>query len=211
MEQRVISDAEFTSAVKRLNDRIKQFHKLGMTDSQQYKTLLGAPRRLDDNTEIKGALYDLKGLSTRTSTDKLGLSYSYPVLTTKRANYTADQIADIVRLGKRGGQTTVGNAIKQAKEGLKARGINKPLPWQVREQVKVDAETHDFIIKNANDIYLVERFAQAVWRDTKLTPSEQDDILSMYNNPDYWSKNETGKPIFVGDGKGETIKPDTPR
>lgn len=211
--QPIYSDAEIKSAVKRLNDRIKQFYVKDATESEQFYTLLGIPKPskgIPSKVQRQGILVDIPKLSSDLSATIGGKRVTFknvPQLSTVTSIYTPEQIQNIMRYGKKGAKTTAGEAIKTAKKDLKERGIKNPTKAQIKAQIKANRETHDFIEENKNEIYLVKDLADAVRRKGKLTSDEQQRLLSMYDNPDYRDDNNE----FVGDNKGEYLKTGLPR
>ena len=210
--QPTYSDAEIKSAIKRLNDRIKQFYVKDATESEQFYTLLGIPKPkngIPSKVQKQGVLVDMPKLTSNLSATIGGKRVTFnnvPQLTTVTSVYTIEQIQDIMKYGKKGAKTTAGEAVKTAKKDLKDRGIKNPTKAQIKAQIKANRETHEFIEENKNDIYLVKDLADAVRRKGKLTGEEQQRLLSMYDNPDY--RDDNGE--FVGDNNGEYLKMGTP-
>lgn len=204
--QPVYSDAQIVSAIKRLNDRIKQFYKQGLTDSEQFFTLLGQPTKLDDNTTVQGVFTKYPMTKARKSRD-------YPQLIASASAYTPEQQRQIMTFGKIHSQTTAGQAKATAIGVLAQKGITKDTVSEeefknlVKIQARRNKETHEFIIRNADDIYKVQELAQSVWKSEKLTADEQDRLLNMYSNPD-WLDDDGD---FVGDDNNKSyVKKGTP-
>lgn len=198
--QPVYSDAQIVSAIKRLNDRIKQFYKQGLTDSQQFYTLLGQPETLANGIIQQGVFTNYPMAKARKARE-------YPQLIASASAYTPEQQRQIMKFGKIGSQTTAGQAKAGAIRVLKEKGIENPTKDQIKIQARRNKETHDFIVRNADDIYKVQELANAVWKSEKLTADEQDRLLNMYENPDYLDDDGD----FVGDSNNTSyVKQGTP-
>lgn len=202
MADKVYSDAEIISAIKRLNDRIKQFHKQGLTESAQYYTLLGS-KEMDEDIISEGVLLNMPMAKARKNSKR-----TYPQLMSSVNAYTPEQIKEIMKFGKIGARTTAGVAKANVIETLKARGIKEPTKAQIKKQLKLNRRIHDFIVTHSEDIYKVQYLANAVWKSEKLTEQEAEDLLNMYNNPDYIAENGD----FAGDNNFTTYhKEGTPQ
>ena len=198
--QPVYSDAQIVSAIKRLNDRIKQFYKQGLTESQQFYRLLGQPEPLANGIIQQGVFTNYPMAKARKARE-------YPQLIASASAYTPEQQRQIMKFGKIGSKTTAGQAKAGAIRVLKEKGIENPTKDQIKIQARRNKETHDFIMRNADDIYKVQELAQAVWKSDKLTAEEQERLLNMYENPDYLDDDGD----FVGDSNNTTyVKQGTP-
>lgn len=184
-----ISTAKVKSALHRLNDRLQQFQKKGYTDSTDYDQLLNSLQSLSGNR-----------VTFSSKTKRLNLSE-----TTK--NLTFEDVRQILKLGgrqtvkysdstKKFYQLTVSEAKRRATNHLKELGNTNPTDADIKEQLSKENRVHDFIAKNALDIYKVVELRDAVRRpwNEKLSLEEVENLLNMYNNQDYY--NENGE--FVG-------------
>lgn len=204
--QPVYGDAQIVSAIKRLNDRIKQFYKQGLTESQQFYRLLGQPEPLANGIIQQGVFTNYPMAKARKARE-------YPQLIASASAYTPEQQRQIMKFGKIHSQTTAGQAKAGAIRVLAEKGITKDTVSEedfknlIKIQARRNKETHDFIVRNADDIYKVQELANAVWKSEKLTADEQDRLLNMYSNPDYLDDDGD----FVGDDNNKSyVKKGTP-
>lgn len=174
------SKSQISSAIKRINERLADFERKGFTESQAYDTLYQLAKDLNNQNVIKSA-------SGYTKIQGTGVKLN------------ATQIKTLMFHAKR--KNTVGRTIKSgAKElGLKPNKKNQYTKTdleRIRKQVKENKEVHDFIQEHKNDIYDVKYLTNAVRKSEKLTPQERDDLMSMYENPNYYDENG----LWIGDG-----------
>lgn len=180
------------SAIKRINDRLKQFEKQGWTQSQNYKDLVSFANRLSQPL-------------TQTKPKNGGVTYSKIGITPKKATELDKQL--ILKYGSKSSRKTLGNAKKQAEKELKQlveRGTIKPIDKknisekeykQIKENIlknisKASAELHDFIVQNKDTIYLNIELSDIVHSSHnskgRMTPQEKTKLLEMYNNEDWF-------------------------
>lgn len=211
-----VSNSQLMSAIKRINQRLRDFEESGWTDTEQYEELLGVVNRLSKPARQTaprtegGASYTAIGITPKTATPlDIDMIMNYGVHMGSKSAFVKTDSGAYVGLTK-------GQAIKSALrefvslnadefKGMNKKQIQDYARKYRKNELKVIASenkrVHDFIIQHADDIYNVNELAMAVHRSTKLTPAEREKLLHMYENPEYLEDDGT----FRGDSE-EVIK-----
>lgn len=160
----IMAQTQLSKEIKKLNERIADFERNGLTESSQYKTLIS----------------QVHAIGVPVNTTKSGHT---AIKNTKKM--TEEQIAKLSKMAQ--GKNTKGRAVKQAKELLKQEGIEKPTQEQIQETLKIVDDVHEAITQHANEVYSLEmnknseNYVQIHGNNGRFTLSEMKKILDEVN------------------------------
>lgn len=166
-----VDSMKMLNAIKRLNERKREFERQGLTNDVGYKNL----DRL------------MKALPHKTTYDAHGEARYYAIESTKGLDL--HQAKRIIATNNNP-QTTVREAQKKARKLLKARGV-KATKENIKKQINQSGDLHEFIIKHQDAYYGVDngRLKEAVKRKSPDVKLHLDEEAEMYDIMDEYETN----------------------
>ena len=157
-----VDNMKLVNALKRLNERKREFERQGLTNDVGYKNLDRLMKALPHNS-IEYANGEVR---------------YYAKESTK--NLTPSMAKRVVAVNNNP-RTTVSSAKKEARQLLKARGI-KPTKEALKKQIQMTGDLHDFIEHHTDAYYGIPHMAEAVRRrspDAKLHKDEEAEFYDL--------------------------------
>lgn len=153
-----VEQAKLVSAVKRLNERMRDLERRGLQGSQAYQNLsswvANMPNKIDKTGTVRAVqTYKLTPAQARRT---------MAISNNKNA--------------------TAGAEIKRAKEFFREIGI-KPTEEEIKRNISQRGDLHEFIVNNTQAYYGTELHT-AVKRSTKLTAEEENEFYKLMSKVD---------------------------
>lgn len=152
-----VEQAKLVSAVKRLNERMRDLERQGLTDSSAYKNLSSWVASMPNKVDKTGHLRAVQ-------TYKLSPSQARRTMAISK-NKTA----------------TAGYEKAEARKTLKSIGIKTPTTEQIRKYANYRGNLHDFIV-NHKEAYYGTELHEATKRSTNLTRQEEAEFYRLMEN-----------------------------
>lgn len=157
--------SKFGDAVKKINARLEVFERRGLTGTWEYEQL---------RAQLATAAGDNMTLDSKGYTHISGRGLS------------STQKEQIMRASKSRVTSATHAEQRLLKEHEKAFGdTGQSRRERVEHAAQLERDVHDFIKKHAADIYKIAHFSAMVHRHNNLTPQEAEELLNMYNSPEW--------------------------